>query len=241
MTFHEDCTLAEIAATSLAATTLLEKHGLDYCCGGKQSLSAACQDKGLSAATVLAELEQAATPTGSEGTGWNTAALAELIRHILSTHHDYLKRELPALETRLRKVVSVHGERDPQSLPRLLEIYTALRGELELHMHKEEAILFPSIERYEAAISARAGVPFLPFGSFANPIGMMHHEHDSAGEALRAMRQVTGDYTLPAHACSTYRALFEGLEALEADLHVHIHLENNILFPRALKLESSRN
>jgi regulator of cell morphogenesis and NO signaling len=178
---------------------------------------------------------------GEIASDWNTAPLAELIGHILAAHHDYLKRELPALDERLRKVVSVHGEREPEMLPRLLAIFTALRAELEQHLRKEEAILFPAMARYEAAVMAKAGAPFLPFGSFANPIRMMLQEHESAGEALRAMRELTADYALPAHACATYRALFEGLQALETDLHLHIHLENNILFPRAMKLEQGQN
>jgi regulator of cell morphogenesis and NO signaling len=160
-----------------------------------------------------------------------------LVKHIVGTHHEYLKLDLPVLGHRLDKVVSVHGARDPEVLPRMAEVFGDLRAEMEMHMHKEEAILLPFIEQYGRAEVQNRPVPPVPFGSIANPIAMMEREHVSAADALGEIRTLTNDFELPPYACSTVKALFEGLKVLEADLHVHIHLENNILFPRAIALE----
>lgn len=236
----ETNTLAELAATSLQAVRILEQHGLDYCCGGKRSLDEACRTKGLDPAAVLGELGGLADGADA-GKDWRSAPLQELAQHILRTHHEYLKLNLPALAQRMQKVVSVHGSKDPDVLPRMAAVYDALRAELELHLHKEEVILFPFLVEYGQAEAQGKPVPPAPFGSIANPITVMEREHDSAGDALAELRSLTHDYTLPAYACSTVQALYGGLRELEADLHVHIHLENNILFPRAIALEQKAN
>jgi regulator of cell morphogenesis and NO signaling len=229
-------TLADVAAISLDAVRSLENHGLDYCCGGKQPFDEACLAKGLNPESVMQEIERAQQAGASER-NWQTAPLGELAKHIVATHHEYLKFELPTLGNRLDKVLAVHGARDPETLSRMAEVFVALRAEMEMHMHKEETILFPFIEEYGFAESQGSPMPPVPFGSIANPIAMMEREHVSAGGALVEIRALTHDYQLPPYACSTVRALYEGLDALEADLHVHIHLENNILFPRAIALE----
>jgi regulator of cell morphogenesis and NO signaling len=229
-------TVGDLAAGSLDAVRVFEKYGIDYCCGGKRALADVCRERGLDPDRVLGELAQSRGNGGSRD--WAAAALRELIAHIVSTHHGYLKLNLPHLSARMAKVLSVHGPHDA-SLEPLSQVLAGLRAELELHMHKEEMILFPFIERYESAAERGQPLPTPPFGTVANPIRMMEHEHDSAGDALASMRQITAGYALPAHACSTYRALFQGLEDLESDLHLHIHLENNILFPRAAELEAS--
>jgi regulator of cell morphogenesis and NO signaling len=229
-------TLADLAATSLGAVRILERYGLDYCCGGKQALEAACLSKGLAPGQILREIDEAAAVNMADR-DWQTAPLDELVNHIVETHHVYLKVELPALEARIQKVVGVHGARDPQRLPRLAEVFAGLRQELEMHLHKEEAILFPFIVQYGRAESRNQPIPPVPFGSIAHPIGVMEHEHTDAGDALEDIRNLTDGYEPPAYACSTVRALYDGLKAFEKDLHIHIHLENNILFPRAIALE----
>jgi regulator of cell morphogenesis and NO signaling len=214
-------TIGEIAAESPSSVRVFEKHGIDYCCGGKIALADACEARGIPAAELELELAQAAAAETAEERDWTTAPLDLLIDHILSTHHLYLKRELPRLRFLLGKVLAAHGANHGDSLIPLGRTFDAMREELESHMAKEEMILFPAI---------RNG-----FGGVGRPIRVMELEHDSAGRALAAMREATGDYTLPGNACNTYRALFQGLQELEADLHRHIHLENNVLFPRALK------
>ena len=232
-------TISEIAAGSLAAVRVFEKYGIDYCCGGKQPVEQACAALGLDSESVQRDLDAALAGPASNDTEWNKARLSDLIRHIVSTHHAYLKQELPNLAQRLGKVMKVYGEQDRDTLTTLPAIFSRLASELDMHLHKEEMILFPYIERAEAQLLAGRPLPPVPFGSVANPIAMMEHEHDDAGEALGAMRALTRDYAIPECACVTYRSLLNGLRELEADLHLHIHLENNILFPRALALEGA--
>jgi regulator of cell morphogenesis and NO signaling len=229
-------TLADLAATSLDAVRVLEQNGLDYCCGGKASFEQACFAKGLKPESIMREIAEAKVASVA-GKGWQTAPLDELVKHIVETHHAYLKLDLPVLESRIHKVVSVHGAHEPEKLPRLAEVFAALRAEMEMHMHKEETILFPFIEQYGRAEVQNRAMPPVPFGSIGNPIAMMEREHESAGDALGEIRTLTNNFTLPSYACSTVRALYEGLRVLESDLHVHIHLENYILFPRAIALE----
>ena len=213
-------TVGEIAAENPSSVRVFEKYDIDYCCGGKLPLAEACQARGIEAAVLEKELNQAAAARPAGERDWNSAPVDALIDHILSTHHIYLKREMPRIRVLMGKVLAAHGANHGDSLIPLGETFDAMRDEMESHMAKEEMILFPAI---------RNG-----FGPVRQPIRVMMMEHDSAGQALASMRQVTGNYTLPANACNTYRALFQALEELEADLHIHIHLENNILFPRAM-------
>jgi regulator of cell morphogenesis and NO signaling len=240
MALAENTTVAEMAASSLAAVRVFEKFGIDYCCGGKRPLADVCKEKGYDAKVIASELEAAFQESPQAETDWNTAPLAELANHIVETHHDYLRRELPAIQARLDKVYRVYNERYGPTLLGLPEVYAGLRAELEMHTRKEEMILFPAIASYEAAFRAGRPLPRTPFGSVANPIHMMEAEHESAGQALAEIRRITADYSLPEYACVTYRALMSGLDELERDLHMHIHLENNILFPRAQALEASQ-
>jgi regulator of cell morphogenesis and NO signaling len=229
-------TLADVAATSPSAARVLEGHGLDYCCGGKQTFDEACDAKGLTPESVMLEIERV-QGLGASERDWQAAPLDEIVKHIVSTHHEYLKLELPALGNRINKVLSVHGSKDHQTLSRLADVFGSLRAEMEMHMHKEELMLFPFLEQYGRAETLGRPLPPVPFGSVANPIGVMEREHEGAGGALLEIRELTNGFAYPSYACSTVRALFDGLKALEADLHVHIHLENNILFPRAIALE----
>jgi regulator of cell morphogenesis and NO signaling len=231
-------TVSEIAAGSLSAVRVFEQYGIDYCCGGNRPLEEVCLEKGLTAASVLEQLEAAAATGTNHGTDWNSAPLRDLIRHIVTKHHGYLKMELPRIAERLQKVMRVYGVQDAAVLAPLPQLFKDLRQEMEQHMHKEEVVLFPFIERYEACLLAGQSIPPVPFGSIANPIRMMEREHDSAGDALRQIRESTNGYAVPAHACITYRSLLDGLREMEEDLHMHIHLENNILFPRAIAMEN---
>jgi regulator of cell morphogenesis and NO signaling len=230
-------TIGEIAAENPAVTRVFEKYGIDYCCGGKMPLAEACQARGIRVADLEAELVQATAAKAPGAQDWQSAELSALIDHIISTHHVYLKSELPRLQFLMDKVLAAHGMNHGDSLAPLSRTFAALRAELEAHLMKEEMVLFPIIRGLELAKQQGRHAPAAHCGSVNNPIRVMEHEHDSAGRALEAMRQATGNYTLPADVCNTYRALFHALGELEADLHQHIHLENNILFPRAAALE----
>ena len=229
----EQRTVGEIAAAYPAAVRVFQKHAIDFCCGGKLPLEEACRSRGLNTAAVLADLEAALAPAGAKSTDWQTAPLGALIDHILETHHAYLRAELPRVDQMLAKVIDKHGANHPDMVPPLRPLFDGLAAELASHMMKEERILFPLIRSLEAGTLQGPA----HCGSIRNPISVMEYEHDSAGNALAQMRRITRDYQVPPDACNTFRALFHGLEELEADLHQHIHLENNILFPRAVDLE----
>lgn len=233
-------TIAEMAAASLAAVRVFERLGIDYCCNAKRSLAEVCREKGLDANVVQSEVDAAAGARKGVDRDWATAPLRDLADHIVNTHHEYLKREFQPLAERVENVYRVYNERYGPTLTGLPEVYAGLRSELEMHMVKEERILFPAIVAAESAAASGAPPPRTPFGPVANPIGMMEAEHDNAAQALAQIRLITGAFAIPDYACETFSALITGLHALEQDLHLHIHLENNILFPRAIELERSR-
>ncbi len=240
MTTTENVTVRDMAANSLAAVRVFEKFGIDYCCGGKKPLADVCREKGYDLGVVQRELDSALAGAQTSERDWKIARLTDLIHHIVETHHAYLRRELPAIDTRLEKVYRVYNEKYGPTLIGLPEVFAGLRGELESHTAKEEAILFASIAAYEAAAESGRPLPMTPFGTVANPIRMMEFEHESAGQALAKIREITHGFEIPEHACVTYRALMNSLDELERDLHMHIHLENNILFPRAVALEAAQ-
>ena len=241
MSVTTEKTLRELVLETPAATRVLEKLGIDYCCGGNQSLEQACRAANLPIDQVLDSLEAAELATKPEGKDrdWQQEALADLVAHITSTHHKYTRAEIARVTPLLEKVCSVHGQNHPE----LHSIQTNFRGlvdELTMHMMKEEMMLFPYIVRMEESVIERQPILPPPFGTVQNPVSMMMHEHDSAGDALRAMRQASGGYAAPADACVSYQTLYRTLAEFEADLHQHIHLENNILFPRAIAMEQGR-
>ncbi|HHV55911.1 MAG TPA: iron-sulfur cluster repair di-iron protein [Firmicutes bacterium] len=253
-TINEQKTVAELVTERPDRTRIFERLGIDYCCGGRKTLAQACQEKGLDVRTVVATLQaveeaaeaQTRAGVGAEAeteaeaeagaTGWTAASLAELCDHIVATHHRYLYEELPRLEALLARVVEVHEERHPELLE-VQGVFGGLRDELVSHLMKEEQVLFPTIRELETRGQESSG---FRLGSLVNPIRVMEMEHESAGQALAKMRELTGGYAPPADACNSYRALLTALAWLEQDLHMHIHKENNILFPRALAAEQGQ-
>jgi regulator of cell morphogenesis and NO signaling len=216
---------------------VFESHKIDYCCGGKVSLARACEKRGIDAGEVLKQL--AANDSAARDqpiVDADAMTLTELADHIEQTHHAYLREELPRLEFMTEKVSRVHGDKEPRLL-QVREAFVALKAELEPHMMKEERVLFPIIRQLEAATTT----PEFHCGSVANPIRQMEHEHDQAGDALAIIREATDDFVPPEWACNTYRAMIDTLEKLEADMHQHIHKENNVLFPKAIELETARS
>ncbi len=232
-------TVKEYALEIPGATRIFEKLGIDYCCGGGKSLADACAKAGIAVDEVLGSLEeteQSERTAASEG--WQTASHAELIAHIVEKHHAFTREELARLEALLAKVCGVHGQNHPE-LFHIQNQFQELRRDLEPHMLKEERMLFPYIIRMEEAIKENQPLPVAPFGTVRNPVRVMMAEHDAAGDILREMREASSDYTAPEDGCISYHTLYSALTALEADLHQHIHLENNILFPRAAEMEEA--
>ncbi len=229
----------ELALEIPGATRVFEKLGIDYCCGGAASLENACASAGVTTADVVSALDEAnhqQSPT-SEFKDWQSAPLSALIDYILEKHHVFTKRELLRLDALIIKVCAAHGERHPELL-RLQALFKNLDEDLAPHMMKEERVLFPHIMRMEAALKNHETLPVPPFMTVRNPVRMMSLEHDNAGELLREMRLVTSDYTVPSDGCTSYRTLLQALKEFEEDLHQHIFLENNILFPRAVEMEA---
>jgi regulator of cell morphogenesis and NO signaling len=231
-------TVRELAVEVPNATRVFEKLGIDYCCGGGKSLQEACAAARLPVDQVLQSLESEAGAPRTGSAPRETDSLAALIEHILTRHHTYVKAEVPRLEQLIAKVVSVHGENHPELL-RVRDTFRGLGQELTMHCMKEEQILFPYIIEMEETASRKGRLHPPMFGTVRNPIHMMVMEHDSAGGALHTIREVTGGFTAPADACISYQTLYKALAEFEADLHQHIHLENNILFPRAVQMEAA--
>ncbi len=227
-----ETTIGEIVAARPALARLFEQLGIDYCCGGKQTLAAACARRGLEVSTTLGLLDFASATLAAGPAEVDAAALSltQLADHIETTHHAYLKIELPRLVELADRVATKHGWRDP----RLADAAAAVRdlaGEMLCHMQKEEIVLFPLVRQIEAGVCISLGG-----GDLADPIRQMEAEHEAAGQLTAKLRDLTDGFTPNSEACNTHRALLAGLAEFESDLHRHVHKENNVLFPRALAL-----
>jgi regulator of cell morphogenesis and NO signaling len=239
MTIAATTTIGELASRLPRAIRIFEKHGIDYCCGGTKSLAEACDSAGVRVEEVISEMDQEAVTASLPGPDDTVSSLRRLIDYITRTHHTFTRNELGRLAELLHKVIAVHGERHPE-LVSVQNAFRELSAELMPHLLKEENVLFPYIAALEAA--AERGMPSStpPFITVGNPVRMMMFEHEKAGGLLRELRSMSSNYTAPADACVSYRTLYAALEDFERDLHQHIHLENNILFPRAIEIEASQ-
>jgi regulator of cell morphogenesis and NO signaling len=243
MTIHIDgqTTIRNLVGRYPQTRSVFEKHGIDYCCGGGKCLAEAAGERGLKLPELVSALEESlkVVPTRAAviDKDWYAAPLGELVEHIVGVHHGYLNTALPRLRSLVPTVLKAHGAHHGEVLRQVQDIFNALDAELSTHLMKEEQILFPYIVAAEAHRQSATAEPAACFGSVGNPIRQMEHEHESAGQALARLREVTHEYALPADACPTFRAMYEELQRMEADLHQHIHLENNVLFPRAIELE----
>lgn len=235
MSLAAEKTVRDLALENPAAPRVFERLGIDYCCGGAASLQSACDAAHVSIDEVLAWLDAAPAPADTRD--WTSAPLAELIAHIQGTHHRYTRDEIARLGPLFDKVCRAHGANHPE-LAGLRSTFAGLAAELTHHLMKEEMVLFPYVIRLEESVVA--GEPPLPapFGTVQNPVRMMMNEHDGAGEALRELRRGSNGYQAPEDGCISFRELYRALAEFEADLHQHIHLENNILFPRAIAMEN---
>lgn len=228
-------TVGEIAAKDLRKAEVFKKYGIDFCCGGKKTLKQVCEEKGLDVAVVEAELENPAQPVSSANdyNRWEPDFLAD---YIYNQHHLYYYNELPIIKGLITKVTQHHGSNHPE-LNYLYQAFSKLVEELDTHFMREEKVVFPFIKALVQA--KRSGNPDMLNSqpSLTEPIQIMEEDHEAAGEILDAMQKVSNNYAAPADACNSYQFLYKKLKELDEDLHQHIHLENNILFPKALKLE----
>ena len=236
-----DETLGEIAAKDLRKAEVFKKYGLDFCCGGKKTVKEACAEKGLDVTKVEQELQTAdKNVTGSRALPYNEWSLDFLAEYIANTHHSYVKKTIPDLRSYASKVASVHGGHHPE-LFSISQLTDDVCTELSSHMIKEENVLFPYIKQLVAAKNNGSQLQSAAFKSVQSPINMMEHEHEIVGNKLDQIRKLSKNYSLPEDACASYSYLFKTLDEFENDLHIHVHLENNILFPKALEIEKQLN
>lgn len=240
ITGENDETLGQIAAKDLRKAQVFKKYGLDFCCGGKKTVKEACAEKGLDVTKVEQELQQADRMPASRPLPYNDWSLDFLADYIVNTHHSYVKKNLPDIRAYADKVMRVHGNRHPELL-RVNQLVQEVYNELMAHLVKEEQVLFPYVKELVAAQGGAATKHAAHFGTVQNPINMMEMEHEVVGKNLAEIREITNNFTLPEDACASYSLLYRMLDEFEEDLHLHVHLENNILFPQAIQLEKQVN
>ena len=229
-------TVGELVAEDYRAAEVFKKKGIDFCCGGKKTVAEVCMQKGIDAAgleTDLAHLDEVVMANRLNFREWTLPFLAD---YIMNVHHRYVREKIPQIVQYARKVAQVHGHAYPETII-ISQRFEQLAEELFTHLEKEEHILFPYVKRLWEVKEGKGRIVAPPFGSAQNPIRVMEAEHEFAGETMQEIRQWSNNFTLPEGACNTYRVLFNLLEEFEADLHQHVHLENNILFPGAVALE----
>ncbi|MGA7059750.1 MAG: iron-sulfur cluster repair di-iron protein [Candidatus Acidiferrales bacterium] len=237
MNFNDETKVKDIALSNTAARQILEDAGLDYCCGGGKSLHEACLHADVPAEEILKRLRENSKHVSPDETNWASAPLVDLTRHIRERHHRYVREAIARVQPLLDKVEAKHGKSHSE-IADIRKLFTEVGREMITHMQKEEQILFPYIDALEKATNAHSSVEPPFFQTVRNPIHAMMKEHDAAGELVKQIRKASSEYTVPADACTSYKALYQDLREFEADLHQHVHLENNILFPRAVEMET---
>ena len=228
--------IGEFVAEDFRTAAVFSKYKIDFCCNGNRSVNEACEKKGIDSNALLDELQNVLNLKRGESIDYKSWPLDLLTDYIQKKHHRYVEEKIPVLRQFLDKLCRVHGERHPE-LFEINELFSASADELISHMKKEEVILFPFVKKMISATINHSVIETPGFGTVENPISIMMQEHDNEGERFRLIAKLTNNYNPPADACNTYKVTFAMLEEFEKDLHLHIHLENNILFPKALKLE----
>ena len=232
----EQITIGEYVAKDFRTAALFSKYGIDFCCNGNRSIEEAYQKKAVTADVLLQEIETVLSSKSDSGIDYNAWPIDLLADYIEKKHHRYVSEKTPILLQFLDKLSRVHGAKHPELLL-INELFKGCAGELAQHMKKEELILFPFIKKMVHATLSDELIELPHFETIQNPIAMMMHEHDAEGVRFRKIAELSNNYTPPADGCNTYKVTFAMLEEFEQDLHKHIHLENNILFPKAAKLE----
>jgi len=237
MTFNTEARVSDIALSNPGARHILEDAGIDYCCGGAKSLQEACLKANVPEAEILWRLRQNSERVAPGESKWTSAPLAELTAHIKERHHEYVRDSIPRLRALLAKIREKHGSRH-RELEEIEKLFGDVAREMLMHMQKEEQILFPYIDAMECAVNGNRAIEPPFFQTVKNPICSMMKEHDSAGELMRQIHIASAGYKAPTDACTSYQAAYQALAEFEKDLHLHVHLENNILFPRAVEMEA---
>jgi regulator of cell morphogenesis and NO signaling len=237
MNLNDQTKVKDIALSNPAARQILEDAGLDYCCGGGKSLHEACLHADVPAEEILKRLRETSKHVSPDEASWASAPLVDLTGHIRDRHHRYVREAIARVQPLLDKVEAKHGKSHSE-IADIRRLFTEVGREMIMHMQKEEQILFPNIDALEKATNAHSSVEFPFFQTVRNPIHAMMKEHDAAGELVRQIRKASSEYTAPTDACTSYKALYQDLREFEVDLHQHVHLENNILFPRAVEMET---
>ena len=237
MKIKKSNTVAELVAQNYKAADVFKKYNIDFCCGGRQSLATVCEQKKL----AYSDLEEAFLDIDAsvvETDDFINWELDRLIEYIVQTHHSYVRENIPQINAYAEKVARVHGENHPENIE-VYKLFNLIASELMMHMNKEEHILFPFIVSLVKRKNNQVVEFNAPFNSIDAPISMMEHDHDNAGKLIKAIRELTNNYQSPTDACTTYKVLYAKLMEFESDLFKHIHLENNLLFPKAQEIERS--
>lgn len=229
-------TIGQIVAKDYRKAQVFKNLGIDFCCGGKKTIAEVCEKKGIDPAEVERQLEAVKGETANSENDFQNWDLGFLSDYIINTHHRYVRDNTPFILEIGQKVARVHGDRHPE-LVRVAQLFESIGNDLTLHLVKEEKILFPFIKELAQVYNSGGMLPSANFGKISVPIQVMDSEHEQVGGDFETIREITGNYTLPADACSSYTILFKKLEEYENDLHRHVHLESNILFPKAIQLE----
>tara|TARA_R110001606_G_scaffold278777_2_gene427302 strand:+ start:193 stop:924 length:732 start_codon:yes stop_codon:yes gene_type:complete len=228
--------IGQFVADDFRTAAVFSKYGIDFCCKGDRTVKEVCNKKEMEVNTLLDELQNVLNSKTDQSIDYKSWPLDLLVEYIEKKHHRYVEEKIPVLRQFLDKLCSVHGERHPE-LFKINELFTASAGELAAHMKKEELVLFPVIKKMVNAKLENGTIQAPQFGTVQNPIAMMMQEHDNEGERFRQIAELSNNYNPPADGCNTYQVTYAMLDEFEKDLHLHIHLENNILFPEAVKLE----
>ena len=234
MNFTRDHIVGEVVAQDYRTATVFKALKIDFCCKGNRTIGEVCDTSNLNVDEVVYALQQATQSSGDRHTDFQAWDMDLLADYIEKKHHRYVEKKIPELKAYLNKIAKVHGDRHPE-LHKIDALFTASAHELMAHMQKEEVILFPFVRKLATEVESQRP----PFGTVENPINMMKHEHDTEGNRFREIAELSNQYTPPEDACTTYRVAFSMLEEFETDLHKHIHLENNILFPKAIATEKT--
>lgn len=237
MNIQPDSTIGEIVKINYKTSQVFQANNIDYCCGGDKTISDACREVGANPAKLIKELETLVASSDPESEYINTLSLTELSDYIVKRHHAYVHGSIPGLKKNLEKICEVHGKHYSE-LFAIRDLFNESAGKLTMHMQKEELLVFPFIKRLESAKKVKSPAPAASFGSVSNPIGVMIAEHQVEGDRFFEISQLSNNYLLPENGCTTYEITLKQLKDFEEDLHRHIHLENNILFPKAIDLEN---